>query len=58
MYNFEVLNNSRSYTRIVSKLYPEAKFYKPRTGDSFTIAGVQFDVLYTTFPTRMHRAVP
>ncbi len=48
MYNFEVLNSSRSYTRIVSKLYPEAKFYKPHTGDSFTIAGVQFDVLYTT----------
>ncbi len=48
MYNFEVLNTSRSYTRIVSKLYPEAKFYKPHTGDSFTIAGVQFDVLYTT----------
>ena len=48
MYNFEVLNSSRSYIRIVSRLYPEAKFYKPHTGDTFSIAGVQFEVLYTT----------
>ncbi len=31
----------------VGKLYPNARYYKPHTGERFTIAGVTFDVLYT-----------
>jgi len=31
----------------VGKLFPNARYYKPHTGEQFKIAGVTFDVLYT-----------
>ncbi len=46
MYNFDFEGTSRSLIQRVSQMYPEAKYYKPHTGESFKVAGVQFDVLY------------
>ena len=46
MYNFDFEGTSRSLIQRVSQMYPEAKYYKPHTGESFNVAGVQFDVLY------------
>lgn len=33
--------------KMVHGYFPDAKYYKPHTGDSFDIVGVKFDVLYT-----------
>ena len=46
MYNFDFEGSSRGYIQRVTRMYPEAKYYKPHTGESFNVAGVQFDVLY------------
>ncbi len=51
MYNIDI---ERTYTtrdiyrevRMVASYYPEVKYYKPHTGESFEIAGVDFDVIY------------
>lgn len=48
LYNFDVESTSRSYLQTVAKLFPHAKYYKPHTGDQYTVSGVTFDVLYTT----------
>ncbi len=47
MYNFDIEGASQKYIRRVARLYPNAKYYKQHTGESFDICGVQFDVLYT-----------
>ena len=47
MYNFDIEGESRGYIQRVSKIYPDAKYYKPHTGESFKVAGVQFDILYS-----------
>ena len=46
MYNFDFEGTSRSLIQRVTQMYPEAKYYKPHTGESFKVAGVQFDILY------------
>ena len=47
MYNFDIEGSSQKYIRRAASVFPNAKYYKPHTGESFSIAGVQFDVLYT-----------
>jgi len=47
MYNFDIEGSSQKYIRRAASLFPNAKYYKQHTGESFNIAGVQFDVLYT-----------
>ncbi|MBE6985605.1 MAG: hypothetical protein E7434_08385, partial [Ruminococcaceae bacterium] len=47
MYNFDVLSASASHIQRVARLYPDAKYYKQHTGESFTVCDVKFDVLYT-----------
>ncbi|MBR4308759.1 MAG: hypothetical protein IKT58_04095 [Oscillospiraceae bacterium] len=47
MYNFDIEGSSQKYIRRAAQLFPNAKYYKPHTGESFTIDGVKFDVLYT-----------
>ena len=47
MYNFDIEGASQKYIRRVARLFPNAKYYKQHTGESFDICGVQFDVLYT-----------
>ncbi len=47
MYNFDIEGASQKYVRRVARLFPNAKYYKQHTGESFDICGVQFDVLYT-----------
>ena len=47
MYNFDIEGASQKYVRRVARLFPNAKYYKQHTGETFNIAGVQFDVLYT-----------
>ncbi len=52
IYNIDI---ERTYTtrdmyqvvRMVSSYYPDVKYYKPHTGESFNIAGVDFDVIYS-----------
>ncbi len=48
LYNFDIESTSRSYLQTVAKLFPQVKYYKPHTGDQYTVSGVTFDVLYTT----------
>lgn len=33
--------------QIISGHYPDAKYYKPHTGEIFEVAGIKFDVMYT-----------
>lgn len=52
MYNIddERANTTRDMTDVlnmVAAYFPNATYYKPHTGDHFSIAGVEFDVLYT-----------
>ena len=47
MYNYDGQGSSHGYFRRVSRLFPNMQFYKPHTGESFTVSGVKFDVLYT-----------
>ena len=47
MYNFDIEGQSRGFIQRVSKIYPDAKYYKPHTGESFKVVGVQFDILYS-----------
>ncbi len=47
MYNFDVLSASTDHIRRVSRLFPNAQYYKQHTGESFNVCDVQFDVLYT-----------
>lgn len=52
MYNIddERANTTRDMTDVlnmVAAYFPNAKYYKPHTGDHFNIAGVEFDVLHT-----------
>lgn len=47
MYNFDIEGASQKYIRRVARLFPNAKYYKQHTGETFNIAGVVFDVLYT-----------
>ena len=47
MYNFDVVGASDDNMEIVGKLYPNAKYYKPHTGEILTVCDVTFDVLYT-----------
>ena len=48
LYNFDIESTSRSYLQTVARLYPEVGYYKPHTGDQYTVSGITFDVLYTT----------
>ena len=48
LYNFDIESTSRSYLQTVSRLYPDVRYYKPHTGDQYTVSGITFDVLYTT----------
>ena len=48
IYNFEIDNGTSYHFRRVTRHFPNVRYYKPHTGESFNIAGVQFDVLYTT----------
>ena len=52
MYNIddERLGTTRDMSAVMAMFkgyFPDAKYYKPHTGDSFDISGVKFDVLYT-----------
>ena len=52
MYNFddERLDTTRDvtpYLQMVKAYFPNVKYYKPHTGDQFTICGIEFDVLYS-----------
>ena len=47
MYNFDIEGSSQKYIRRAAQLFPNAKYYKQHTGESFTIVGVKFDILYT-----------
>ncbi len=47
MYNFDVVGYSGDNMQIVGELFPNARYYKQHTGESFKICDVQFDVLYT-----------
>ncbi len=47
MYNFDIEGASQKYVRRVARLFPNAKYYKQHTGETFDICGVKFDVLYT-----------
>ena len=48
LYNFDIESTSRSYLQAVAGLYPDVKYYKPHTGDQYSVSGITFDVLYTT----------
>lgn len=52
MYNIddERLGTTRDMSPVMSMIsgyFPNAKYYKPHTGETFNICGIQFDVLYT-----------
>ena len=47
MYNFGDVGASADNMLIMAQLFPNAKYYKPHTGENFSISGVQFEVLYT-----------
>ena len=47
MYNFDIEGSAQKYIRRAAQLFPNAKYYKQHTGESFTIVGVKFDILYT-----------
>ncbi len=47
MYNLDGEGSLRGYARRVSRMYPNMKYYKAHTGQSFQVSGVKFDVLYT-----------
>ncbi|MBQ4040735.1 MAG: MBL fold metallo-hydrolase, partial [Oscillospiraceae bacterium] len=47
MYNFDTEGASQKYIRRAVASFPNAKYYKQHTGETFNIAGVQFDVLYS-----------
>ncbi len=47
MYNFDVVGYCGDNMQIIGELFPNAKYYKQHTGESFKICDVQFDVLYT-----------
>ena len=47
MYNFDVVSGSTQYIQRVSRMFPNAQYYKHHTGESFTVCDVRFDVLYT-----------
>ncbi len=47
MYNFDVVGYSGDNMQIIGELFPNAKYYKQHTGESFKICDVQIDVLYT-----------
>ncbi|MBR4308492.1 MAG: hypothetical protein IKT58_02740, partial [Oscillospiraceae bacterium] len=47
MYNFDVVGASGDNMEIIGELFPNAKYYKPHTGEYFNICDVRFDVLYT-----------
>ena len=48
LYNFDIESISRSFLQAVAKLYPDVGYYKPHTGDQYSVSGITFDVLYTT----------
>ncbi len=48
IYNFEIDNGTSYHFRRVTRHFPNVRYYKPHTGEQFRIAGVTFDVLYTT----------
>ena len=48
IYNFEIDNGTSYHFRRVTRHFPNVRYYKPHTGERFSIAGVNFDVLYTT----------
>ena len=47
LYNFDIECDTFNYIQAVAKMFPDVKYYKPHTGDRFTVSGIQFDVLYT-----------
>lgn len=47
MYNFDVVGHSGDNMQIIGELFPNARYYKQHTGESFKISDVQIDVLYT-----------
>lgn len=49
IYNTDLVDDSTNQQALnqVAQLFPNARYYKPHTGERFTIAGVTFDVLYT-----------
>ena len=52
MYNIdgERLDTARDITyvgQLLRSYFPVVRYYKPHTGESFNIAGIEFDVLYT-----------
>ncbi|MBE6985604.1 MAG: carbohydrate-binding protein, partial [Ruminococcaceae bacterium] len=47
MYNFDIESGSTNWIKRVARLYPNAQYYKMHTGESFNMAGVQFDVLFS-----------
>ena len=47
MYNFDIEGSAQKYIRRAAQLFPNAKYYKQHTGESFTVADVKFDILYT-----------
>lgn len=61
MYNIdsERLGTTRDMSAVlqmVSGYFPNVKYYKPHTGDTFNIAGVQFDVLYAQEDRFVHNS--
>ena len=48
IYNFEIDNGTSYHFRRVTRHFPNVRYYKPHTGEQFSVAGVTFDVLYTT----------
>lgn len=47
MYNFDIESGSTNWIKRVARLYPNAQYYKMHTGETFDMAGVKTDVLYT-----------
>ena len=52
MYNIDIertytTRDIRKVVSMVSSYYPEVKYYKPHTGETFNIAGIDFDVVYS-----------
>ncbi len=47
LYNFDIECDTFNFIQAVAKMFPDVKYYKPHTGDRFTVSGIQFDVLYT-----------
>lgn len=46
----EMLGSTRDMgdvMKMVKAYYPDVKYYKPHTGEQFSICGIEFDVLYT-----------